>query len=136
MREVVEGEAGGAGESAGGRSVGVGRLGWLEPSSQCGTEETEEERRVEGPVAAEEGGAGDEAVEGGASGGGAGEVGRGCDPEEDLLQEVVGEGGCLRRRRHFLRGSSSHPANNGEGRGSRFEKAWAVWAIVGFGGPN
>ena len=43
-REVVEGEGGSAGESAGGRSVEVGRLGWLEPS-QCGIEEAEEERR-------------------------------------------------------------------------------------------
>ena len=57
---------------------------------------------MEGPVAAEEGGAGDEPAEGYASGGNASEVGRGGDPEEDLLQEIVGEGGCLRRWCHFL----------------------------------
>lgn len=101
MWEVAEGEVGGAGESAGGTSVGVGRLGWLESSSSSWIEEAEEERRVEGPVAAEEGGAGDEPAEGDASGGNAGEVGRGGDPEEDLLQEIVGEGCYLRRRRHF-----------------------------------
>lgn len=99
-REVVEGEAGGGGEGARGGGVGVGRLGGLEARGDL--DDTEEERRVEGTVPAEEGGVGDEAAEGGARGGGADEVGRGGDPEKDLLQEVVGEGGggqAPRRRR-------------------------------------
>ena len=55
----------------------------------------------------------------------------GGDPEEDLLQDVVGEGGGLRRRRHFLRGSR-HPARQIEK--ASFRQFGPFW--VGFGGPK
>lgn len=135
VREVVEGEAGGGSESAGSRSVGVGRLDGLEPEAIAMGDDETDERRVDGAVPAEEGRIGDEAAEGGAGGGGAGEVGRGGDPEEDLLPELVGEvlqllrqrrgfgagkDRLLRRRRH----SQQPRPPSGEGRGSE----------LGFGG--
>lgn len=86
------GEVGGANEGARCERVRVASLGGQESS---GREDAEEDRRVEGAVAAEERGAGDEAAEGGARCGGADEVRGGGDPDEDLLDKVVGE----RRRR-------------------------------------
>jgi len=81
-RDVAEGEVGGAGYSAAGGSARKGRLGGLEAGVvSVDVDEAEEERRVERrPVATEEDGVGDEAVEGDACGGGAGQVGRGGDP--------------------------------------------------------
>lgn len=71
-REEVEREVGGAVQCAGSRSVGVRLLRGLETLDS----DAEEERRVDGAVAVEEGGVGiDEAAEGDARGGGADEVG-------------------------------------------------------------
>ena len=55
---------------------------------------------VERSEAAEEAEVGDDAAEGGAGFGGAGEVFRGFEAEEDVLEELVGEG---RRRRRWGR---------------------------------
>uniref|UniRef100_A0A0E0Q9R2 F-box domain-containing protein n=1 Tax=Oryza rufipogon TaxID=4529 RepID=A0A0E0Q9R2_ORYRU len=89
------GEVGSGGESASDGSGGVRRLGGLEAAE---VDEPEEERRVvDGAVAAEEVAAGDESAEGDVGGGGAGEVRGRADTEEDLLQELVSEGGKLTR---------------------------------------
>jgi hypothetical protein len=90
------GEVGGVGDGAGEQ---CGRVGWL-----CGVEailpfgnEADEGRRVDGFEAAKEATFSDDAAERAASGGDAGEIGRGRQAEEDLLEELVGEGRKLRR---------------------------------------
>lgn len=65
---------------------------------------------MEGPEAAEERAHGDDAAEGRAGGACAGKVGRVVEVEEDLLQELVGEG---RQRRH---GGDDDPAGVGSHR--------------------
>jgi hypothetical protein len=91
-RDVAEGEVGGAGESMSDSSIGVGLLDSSEAVKMglvAAVEYAQEERSVEGAVAAEEGGVADEAAEGDARGGRAGEVGRGADAEEDLFQRPL-----------------------------------------------
>lgn len=95
---MIEREVGGAVDSAGDSSGRMGRVGRFEAFS---AEYAEEQRWVDGAVPAEEGRVADDAVEGDARGGGAGEVSRGGDAEEDLFQEVAGEG---RQRPLRLRG--------------------------------
>jgi len=140
-REVVEGEAvGGAGDGTRGGGVGVGRLGGLEARGH-GLDEAEEERRVEGAVPAEEGGVGDEAAEGGARGGGAGEVRGAGDPEEDLLQEVVGECGRPPGRRRGLGEAADRQGHlPGGGRGAPRQspvtrgRGSSVWVLASLRG--
>jgi hypothetical protein len=81
--EEGEGEVGGYLERAGFRGRAVGRLDGDELVS-VPTDEPEDCREAEGPEAADEPGLGDDAAEGGAGGGGAGEVGRGVEAQEDL----------------------------------------------------
>lgn len=88
-----EGEVGGFREGAGGRGRAVRRIRRAEQSVEVGVEEAEDGRGVEGPEA----GAADDAVEGGADRGGAGEVLWGVEAAEDVVQDIVGE---RRRRRH------------------------------------
>lgn len=87
-REIAKGEVDGADESASGRSIRVRRPDRMQAVR---IEEAEERRRVEGEVPAEEGRVGDEAAEGDAGGGGADEVGRGGNADEDLPEDVRGE---------------------------------------------
>jgi len=97
---------------------------------------------VNGAVPAEEGVVSDEAAEGDARGGGAGEVRRGGDAEEDLLEELADEcrrlplrlhgieagEGRVSTRRHGRRASRRRQSKEGK-RGSR--------ASSGFGyGPQ
>lgn len=85
VREVVDGEVGGAGEGMGGGRVGVRRLGGDEADGGFRGNEAEEQRWMEGSVEAAEGGIGDEAAESFARGGSAGDVCGGVDPDEDFL---------------------------------------------------
>lgn len=122
------GGVGEVGEGAGGGGGWMGRLGRDEGLPR----EAEERRRVGGAEAVEEGVAGDDAAEGGAGGGRAGEVGGSRDAEEDILEEIVGEG--LRRRGHcgYLgsalesAGSLGWRPNGGEGEESGGESITAV----------
>ena len=105
--EEGEGEVGGLREGACGRGGAVGRLRGVECSQCVELEEAEDGRGVEAPEAVKEAARGDDAAEGRAGGGGAGEVFRGVEAEEDLLQDLVGEdrqrrwgaGDLMRRRR-------------------------------------
>jgi len=105
--EEGEGEVGGLREGACGRGGAVGRLRGVECSQCVELEEAEDGRGVEAPEAVKEATRGDDAAEGRAGGGGAGEVFRGVEAEEDLLQDLVGEdrlrcwgaGDPMRRRR-------------------------------------
>lgn len=92
VRNGEEGErevCGGVGlrEGSGGDGGAVGRLRGDETAS----EDAEERRRVEGVVAAEETVVCDDATEAGAGAGGAGEVRRRVEAEEDLAEGIVGE---------------------------------------------
>lgn len=96
--KVAEGKVSGAGERERSGRVAVRRVGRHEAGVEPGDEESEELRRVDGAVPAEEGGVGDEAAEGFARGRRADEVGGGVEPDEELLQEVVGEDPLHRRQ--------------------------------------
>uniref|UniRef100_A0A8R7VA78 Uncharacterized protein n=1 Tax=Triticum urartu TaxID=4572 RepID=A0A8R7VA78_TRIUA len=92
-----EGEiGGGGGEGAGERGGGVRRLGGVESAR---VHEAEEGRAMQRAEAAAKGAAFDDPAEGGAGGGGAGERVWGGQADEDLLQELVGNG-RQRRRGH------------------------------------
>jgi hypothetical protein len=137
VRKVAEGEAGGACESAGGGRVGVGRLSGDEDDGGPAAEEAEKQRRVEGAVPAEEGGVGDEATKCFARGGGARKVGRGVDPDEDLLHEVAGEVrrspgfGYAEVRLHRRRTGRRRRQGNATGREWKLGRR-----VIGFGGAG
>lgn len=67
-------------------------------------EHADERRRVEDAVAAQEGVVGDDAAEGCASGGGAGEVSRSGEAGKDFLEQFILDIGDGRRRRRHQRG--------------------------------
>ena len=92
-----EGEVGGLLDRAGFRGGAVGRPDGEESSVYARSDEPEDCRGAEGPEAAEEPGLGDDAAEGGAGGGGAGEVGCGVEAQEDVLPNLVREDGLRRR---------------------------------------
>ena len=94
--EEREVEVGNLREGAGGGGGGVGRLGGVEPEERAGAEDR---RRVERVQAAEEGVAGDDAAERGARRAGTAEVGEGGEADQDIGEDVVGEGQLSRRRR-------------------------------------
>lgn len=72
--------------------LGVGRLDRHEVTILPSIDEAEDQRWVEGAVLTKKGGITDDMMECFACGCGAGEVCGGTDPNEDLLQKVVGEG--------------------------------------------
>lgn len=117
----------GAGEvdGAGGGGAAVGRLGGEEGIRVPG-EDAEERRRVEGAVAAEEGGVGDDAAEGRAGGGRAGEVGGGVEADEYLFQEVVSEDHRRRRRRRRCRVLARRGHRGGMGVRSGEDGEWGL----------
>jgi hypothetical protein len=108
--EEGEGEVGGLREGACGRGRAVGRLGGVESRTRP-IEDAKDGRGVEAPEAVKEAARGDDAAEGRAGGGGAGEVFRGVEAEEDLLQDLVGT--PVRRR------PDASPARTSRGVGGR-----------------
>jgi len=95
--EERELEVGGFGDGAGGGRGGVWRLRGVEQRGEG--VEAEQGRRLERVQAAEEGVAGDDAVERGVGRAGAAQVLEGGEPDEDLCEDVVAEGHHLTRRR-------------------------------------
>jgi len=123
VRDEGEDEVSGLPERAGFRGGAVGRPGGEESSVSARSDEPEDSRGAEGPEAAEELGFGDDAAEGGAGGGGADEVDRGVEAQEDVLPDLVGEEDGLRG------GASGGPP-------SRRGRCWLWERTAGSGGPG
>jgi hypothetical protein len=93
-REKGGGEASGSCDGASCLCGAARRRGWVEIECPAGTAETAAEQSedgpaVHGPEAAEETAVGDDTAEGSAGSGGADDVGRIVEAEEDVLHDAV-----------------------------------------------